>query len=204
MDQPNPVKSSLMKLTWQGIKRAKGIAQVGKAPALVGDVRRMVATLPNNLLGMRDRALLLLGFAGAFRRSELVGPNIEDVAEVEEGLQVCVRKSKTDQEGEGELKGIPYGGQLKTCPVRNYKTWLQGSGITEGAIFRPVNRHGQLLPCRLTDRSVSRVVKRTAAAAGKSEHSIMKQTGHRSVAMDRRYIREGTMFRDNAAANMGL
>jgi site-specific recombinase XerD len=227
MEQLSPVKSSLVRLTWQGIKRAKGVAPVGKTPALVSDVRRMVATLPDNVLGMRDRALLLLGFAGAFRRSELVGLNVEDVAEVEEGLQVWVRRSKTDQEGEGELKGIPYGGHLETCPVRSYRAWLQVSGITEGAIFRGVNRHGQLLPCRLTDRSVARVVKRSAeaaglnptnyaghslrsglatsaAAAGKSERSIMKQTGHRSIAMVRRYIREGTLFRDNAAANIGL
>ena len=186
----------------------------------------MVATLPDNLLGLRDRALLLIGFAGAFRRSELVSLDVEDVEECAEGLRVTLRRSKTDQEGAGEVKGIPYGRKLETCPVRALRAWLEAAGITAGPIFRSVNRHGQVQPGRLSDKAVALVVKRaaeaagfdatryaghslrtglttSAAAAGVQERDIMRQTGHRSVNMVRRYIREGELFRSNAAAQVG-
>lgn len=223
----NPARHELVRLTMQGIRRAKGTAPSQKAPAVVHDVQAMVATLPDTLLGWRDRALLLVGFAGAFRRSELVSLDVEDVEFCAEGVKITLRRSKTDQEGAGVLKGIPYGRSQETCPVRALRTWLEASGITEGPIFRSVNRHGQVQPGRLSDKAVALVVKRTAAAAGLDaakysghslraglatsaaaagvqERSIMRQTGHKSVNMVRRYIREGELFRDNAAGQVGL
>ena len=191
----------------------------------------MVAHLPEGrLLSTRDRALLLLGFAGAMRRSELVGLDVTDISENEDGLVVRIRWSKTDQEGQGEKVGIPYGSHRETCPVRSVKAWLRDSGITEGALFRAVNRHGQMQPDRLGDRTVARVVKRALVAAGKdqetvgnfsghslraglataaaiagvSERVIQGQTRHKSLLVLRRYIRDGSLFRENAAAKVGL
>lgn len=216
-----------VRATWQGIRRVKGTAPEGKAPALTADVRAMVGTLFADLLGARDRALLLVGFAGAFRRSELVGLNREDVAIGLQGVTVTLRRSKTDQEGAGRQVGIPYGSRAATCPVRALTRWLEASGITEGPLFRSVNRHGQLQAGRLSDRAVALVVKRcaasagldakryaghslraglatSAAAAGVGEKAIMDQTGHRSVQMVRRYIRRGSLFQNNAAGMVGL
>jgi site-specific recombinase XerD len=211
---------------WEGIRRTKGTAQKGKAPVLIDDIRAMVKSLPDNLLGIRDRALLLVGFAGAFRRSELVSLDVEDVEFTREGLIVHLRKSKTDQEGQGRDIGIPYGSNPATCPVRALQDWLDASGITSGPLFRAV-QHGKVQPGRLSDKAVALVVKRcakaagldaskyaghslraglatTAAMAGVSERAIMAQTGHKSVNMVRRYIRKGSLFTENAAASIGL
>jgi integrase len=181
----------------------------------------------NELLAARDRALVLIGFAGAFRRSELVALDVEDVQVTGDGLVMMLRRSKTDQQGEGRKVGIPYGSTFDTCPVRAIKSWMDGSGITSGPLFRGVNRHGGLQDRRLTDQSVALVVKRyaqaagldpanyaghslraglvtTAAIAGVSERAIMKQTGHKSTNMGRRYIRDASLFRENAAARIGL
>lgn len=220
-------KAPGVKATWRGIRRAKGVAPKGKAPLLTPDVVRMVATLPKDLGGVRDRALLLVGFAGAFRRSELVGLDREDVEFTLEGVVVTLRRSKTDQEGEGRKVGIPWGRHAETCPVQALTAWLEQAGITEGPLFRAVNRHGQVQAGRLSGSAVAEVVKRaalragldpalyaghslraglatSAAAAGASERSIMAQMGHRSVSMVRRYIRDGSLFRENAAAMVGL
>jgi integrase len=210
-----------------GIRRAKGTAARAKAPALTGDVRAMVAAAAPGLLGARDRALLLLGFAGAFRRSELTSLNHQDLAFTPDGLVVLLRRCKTDQEAQGRKIGIPYGSNPETCPVRAVQAWLAASGITSGPIFRHVDRHGKLRAGRLSGYAVALVVKRHAEAAGldaakfaghslraglatsaaiggASERAIMAQTGHRSVNMVRRYIRDGNLFRENAAARAGL
>ncbi|MFN3649728.1 MAG: site-specific integrase [Armatimonadota bacterium] len=223
----SPTKSSPVRLVWQGIRRAKGVAQQGKAPAVTADIRSMVAALPAGALGVRDRAILLVGFAGAFRRSELVGLDRGDVELTRPGVTVTLRRSKTDQEGQGRKLGIPYGSRPDTCPVRALLEWLEVSAIVEGPLFRPLNRHGGILEGRLSDKAIARVVKRaaeaagldptrysghslraglatSAATAGVSERAIMQQTGHRSVGMVRRYIREGCLFRENAAASVGL
>lgn len=212
---------------WMGIKREKGTAQQGKAPVVTEELRAMVTTLPDSLLGIRDRALLLLGFAGAFRRSELVSLDVSDIHMTRDGVIVTLRRSKTDQEGQGQKIGIPYGSNPATCPVRALQAWLEASGITEGPLFRAIDRHGNLQPGRLSDKAVALVVKRraeavgldpakysghslraglatAAAAAGVSERVIMNQTRHRSVMMVRRYIRDGSLFRENAAAMVGL
>jgi integrase len=224
----NPVKTQIVRDTLRSIRRELGTAPKQKTPALTDDLRRMVTNLPDNLLGVRDRALLLLGFAGAFRRSELVGLDVEDLEWRSEGLVVTLRRSKTDQEGAGQRRGIPFGRNPETCPVRALMAWLETAKVGEGPVFCGVNRHGQRLPGRLTDRQVARVVKRraaeaglpapdalaghslraglatSAAMAGVSERDIMKQTGHRNVDMARRYIREGELFRGNASASVGL
>ncbi len=223
----SPTHSAPVRALLAGVRRTKGTAAEGKAPVLTADVRMMVATLPDNLLGIRNRALLLIGFSGAFRRSELVGLDATDLAFSTEGLTVTLRRSKTDQEGQGRVVGIPYGSTPTTCPIRSVQRWLEASGITEGPVFRAINRHGQLRATRLTDQVVATVVKSTAAAAGldatqfaghslraglatqsamngASERSIMDQTGHRSTAMVRKYIRIADLFKENAASRLGL
>jgi integrase len=211
----------------EGVRRSLGTAPAQKAAATVDIVRQMVDGLGEDVQGLRDRALLLVGFAGAFRRSELVGLDVEDVAFTSNGLVILLRRSKSDQEGVGHKKGLPYGSSPATCPVRALRAWLDASGVAEGPIFRGVDRHGNIKASRLSPRTVALVVKRvaeaagldptefaghslraglatSAAAAGVSERIIMQQTGHRSVQMVRRYIREGSLFRENAAGKVGL
>jgi site-specific recombinase XerD len=240
----SPTKSALVRSVWRGIRREKGVAQVGKAPALTADIRVMIAHLPQGkLLGVRDRALLLLGFAGAMRRSELVALSVGDVLETGDGLVVTIKKSKTDPEGAGRKIGIPYGSHPQTCPVRAVRAWKEAAHIAspidkegqegqegEQPLFRAVDRHGNVAKGRLSDQTVARVVKRALVAAGKtpeqvaafaghslraglatsaamagaSERSIQDQTGHKSLLVLRRYIRDGSLFRENAAARVGL
>jgi site-specific recombinase XerC len=140
----SPNKSARVRLVWSGIRREKGTARARMKPALTKHIREMVAHLPDTLLGARDRALILLGFAGAIRRSELVGLDVADVAAADEGLVVVIRKGKTDQEGSGRKLGIPLGKNPATCPVRAVQAWLDLSGVAEGHLFRPVNRHGHV------------------------------------------------------------
>jgi|SRR5579871_1150682 len=224
---PAAMSHAIVRETWRGIRRAKGIRQAQKDPVLVADLRGMIASTPSGLLGFRDRALLLLGFAGAFRRSEIVGLNVEDLRFDAAGLTILLRRSKTDQEGEGRLVGIPAGSDPETCPLRAVRFWLLASKIQHGALFRPIGRSGRLGEARLSDRSVALIVKRYAALIGKdvnqfaghslraglvtsaviagaSERSIMNQTGHRSPMMVRRYIRNVSVFQDNAAARTGI
>lgn len=211
-----------------GIRREKGTAQTGKRPVTTEDLRAMMAMLSSKrILDVRDRALLLLGFAGAFRRSELVGLNVDDLEINREGLIVTIRRSKTDPEGQGRRVGIPYGSTPATCPVRALQAWLQILDTHGGPLFQTINRHQQIGRKRLTAQSVALVVKRAAtsagleaaqlaghslraglataaAAAGVSERAIMAQTGHRSLMTLRKYIREGSLFLENAAAKVGL
>lgn len=223
----SPTTSPVVRDTWAGIRRTFGTAQHGKAPARTQEIRAMVATLGDGPGGIRDRALLLIGFAAALRRSELVALDVDDVTEREDGLVVTLRRSKTDQEGAGAELGVPFGSDPTTCPVRALRRWYEASGIEAGPIFRPVTRHGVIGEARLTDRSVALVVKRTAeragldpvqfaghslraglitsaAEAGVQERHIMAQSRHKSVPVMRRYIRGATLFQDNAAAAVGL
>jgi integrase len=224
---PGSRSHSVVKETWKGIRRAKGVAQTAKSPLHPADLRRIARDLPSGLAGVRDRTLLLLGFAGAFRRSELVALNAEDLDFREDGLVITLRRSKTDQEAAGREIGIPYGSDPATCPVRAGRNWLKVSAIATGPLFRSVDRFGTLRETRLTDKSVALIVKRhaerigkdvarfsghslrtglvtAAALVGASEHSIMAQTGHRTTTMVRRYIRACSLFQDNAAARTGL
>src|SRR6185436_2857568 len=137
-----------------------------KSPTLTDDIRAMVDAADLGLIGARDRALILLGFAGAFRRSELVGLGSEDCAFGKDGLTVTLRRSKIDQDGVGRKIGIPYGSNPETCPVRILQTWLELTGITSGPLFRALNRHGRIQPGRLSGIAVARVVKTLADSAG--------------------------------------
>jgi integrase len=183
--------------------------------------------LGQSLRDQQRRALLLLGFARAFRRSELVALTLKDLAFVEEGLVVTLRRSKTDQEGAGLCKGIPRGEHLATCPVQALKAWLAATAIREGLVFRALDPHGRPLQRALPSYAVARLIKRlvaqvgldpkafgghslraglvtAAAQAGVGERIIMLQTGHSDLRSVRRSNRDGSLFRENAAAQVGL
>lgn len=218
----NPVLSETLK----GIRRTLGVASVKKAPAIIERLRAMLATLPNTLRGARDRALLNVGFTGTFRRSELVGIDVPDIEWPADGLLILLRKSKTDQEGEGEKVALPFGSHLSTCPVRSLRAYLELAKIDSGPVFRAVDHNDNIGTRRLCDRSVARIVQRvaraagldadfgghslragfitTAARAGKSESSIMRQSRQKSVSTMRGYVRDLGLFEDNAATGIGL
>ena len=223
----SPTKAEVVRLVRRGVRRTLGTSQRQVRAVTVPDLRRMIEGLGTDPAGCRDHALLLLGFAGAMRRSELVALDVEDVTEGPDGLTVRLRRSKTDQEGAGRTVGIPYGSNPSTCPVRAWRAWLELSGITEGPAFRSVDRHGRIGATRLTAQAVALVVKShaaragldpdevaghslraglatSAAEAGVPERVIAATTGHKGTAMLRRYIREGSLFRENAASAVGL
>jgi len=224
---PSPTSDERVRLVNAGIRRAHGVAPRQVRPVVTDDLRRMVATCGDNPAGVRDRALLLLGFAAALRRSELVALDADDVEETRDGLVVTVLRSKADQEASARKIGVPYGSNPSTCLVRAWRAWIQGAGITAGPLFRGVDRHGRIASIRLSDRSVALIVKRraeligidpatvsshslraglatAAAAAGASEGAIAATTGHKSMTVLRGYIRAGNLFNDNAAAAVGL
>ena len=151
--------------TLKGIRRSIGTAQEGKAPLLTSDIRRIVACCPETLLGLRDRALILVGFAGAFRRSELAAIDFTHLSFTEDGLVIDLYRSKTDQEAAGRKVGIPFGKEETTCPVRALSRWLAASGISSGAVFRGVNRHGKISRRGLHKDCVGWIVKRAASRA---------------------------------------
>jgi integrase len=223
----SPTAAGMVRNTLKGIRRTMGTATVQKSAALTDDIKAMLCATDAGLIGARDRALILLGFAGAFRRSEVVELDIEDCAFGKDGLTVTLRRSKTDQVGQGRKIGIPYGSNPETCPVRTISAWIEAAAFGIGPLFRSINRHGQLQARRLSPADVARIVKKlaersgmdaakyaghslraghatSAAIAGASERSIMNQTGHRSVQMVRRYIRDGSLFRENSAGKLGL
>ena len=223
----SPTRAWPMKQFLAGLRRELGIAPVRKKPVLVADLKEILGGLPDSLLGKRDRALLLAGFTGALRRSELIALDVRDLEPTREGLVLHIRRGKTDQEGEGRKVGLPRGVDPATCPVAALQQWLAAAQIDSGPVFRVMNRHGKVLLKRLSGEGVAIVVKRTieklghdprlfsghslraglatsAAAAGKGERAIMNQTGHRSVTTVRRYIRDGNLFRENAADGLGL
>ena len=229
---PKPSAAPEVTETLRGIRR--DLARQGKAaprqkaPVTRDELARMVAAVPDGALGVRDRALLLLGFVGAFRRSELVALDVADLEERPEGFVAWVRRSKTDQLGEGLAKAVPYSAAVELCPVRALRAWLKLAKVTEGPIFRPVDRAGagaRVGSSRLVGRAVARAVKRAAEAAGldavrfsghslragfctqaaidgKPEGSIMTQTGHRSTRVVRGYVRRANVFQSNAAVGL--
>ena len=211
-----------MKATLRGIRRSVGSARVRKIPALAEHVKAMVAASPDTLAGKRDRALILLGFAGAFRRSELVALDVADTEETESGLRVTIRKSKTDQEGEGATIAVARGSVA--CPANALREWLAAAGIESGPLFRPVNKSGKTNEARLTDRSVGSIVKAmvrrigfpdafsghslrsgfltSAASNGASIFKMMDVSRHKSVDTLRGYVRDADLFRDHAGAGL--
>ncbi len=222
-DVPSPTESRDVQLVWKGIRRTYGTPARGKAPVGVLDLARMVHELGDTPSSVRDRAILLLGFAGGLRRSELVAVDVEDLVQNPDGYALRIRRSKTDAEGEGHLIGIPNGRRPETCPVQAVRAWLALAGIQRGAVFRPVTRHGTIGTSRLRDRAVAEILKRAARAigldareisghslraglateavrAGVSERAIMAQTRHKSIAAFRGYVRTGSLFLENPAA----
>jgi integrase len=216
----SPVKNELVRATLRGIARVYGRKQRQMRPLLKEHLEAIVRRM-RGLKGVRDAALLLVGFMGGFRCSELVALEREDVQFEKEGMLVQLRRSKTDQEGEGRQVPIPnLRGPL--CPVRALQAWLDASGIQEGALFRPVNRHGQIGKKRLSSDAIGTIVKRyvkkirldptgysahslraglvtSAARAGAAAWQIKKQTGHRSDQVLAGYIRDSGKFEDNVA-----
>ena len=226
-DSPASCHYFVVSETLKGIRRVLGTAQVGKAPLLSDDIRKIMDKTTSDLRGLRDRALILVGFAGAFRRSELVRIQVSDLSFNKEGVVIDIRVSKTDQEGAGRKVGIPFGEFRETCPVRALKAWLAEAKISQGPIFRRISRYGFVGGHGLCADSVGKLVKQAAARAGIAsdplgahslrvgcvtqaamngvdERIIMKQTGHRDVATLRRYIRTGEIFRQNAASKLGI
>ncbi len=224
---PANMQQALVSETLKGIRRTRGTAQIGKRPLFTEQLRQMVEALPSHLQGIRDRALLLVGFAGGFRRSELAALTVDCVAAEAEGLVITLRWSKTDQEGQGRRVALPFGANAATCPVTAYRQWLEASGIRSGAVFREIDRHGRIAARPLHRDSVALIVKRAAARIGldpsqyaghslraglatqawlngAAELAIMRQTGHRSLETVRKYIRDASLFRGNPAGQLGL
>jgi site-specific recombinase XerD len=219
----SPTDADQVKAVVRGIRRTVGTAQSKKAPATAERVIAMVQVAPTSLGGLRDRALLLLGFAGAFRRSELAGLTVSDLEEVGEGLRVTLRRSKTDQEGAGRVVPIPRG--AVACPVAATRAWLDAAEITEGPVFRSLGKGSRVVPSALSTRSIGQIVQRhaervglnpkefgghslragfltSAAARGANLFRLMDQSGHRSVESVRGYVRRAEEFKDHAG--MGL
>ncbi len=218
---PNPCKSILVRSTMNGIKRLRGVAQKQAKALCKGDLIAVLDTVGDTIKDARDRALLLIGFAGAFRRSELVGLDHGDVERVRQGIILHLRKSKTDQLGHGRKIGIPFA-RGRHCPVAAIDAWLERSGIAGGAVFRNVNRHGQIATTRLSGEGVALVLRErlkaggidatgfsghslragfatSASQAGVPSQKIRQQTGHSSDSMLQRYVRDGEIFVGNAA-----
>jgi site-specific recombinase XerD len=169
-----PTEHDAIKATLRGIRRTLGTRRTKKAPATLKPLLAMLRRIPNKgLAALRDRALLLTGFGAGLRRSELVDLNVNDLELQRDGVLVQVKRSKTDQESRGATIPVPEGKKLK--PVKALRAWLKAAGITRGPLFRPVDRHGRVGPGRLTDRSVARIVKRAAKAAGLDERGF---SGH--------------------------
>lgn len=223
---PSPTQSFTVRAVMAGIRRSQGTAQQGKKAMLTDELRALISHTGDDTIGRRDRALLLTGFAGAFRRSELVAFNAEDVEFTADGAILHQRRSKTDPEGAGRKVGIPFGSTPITCPVRALQSWIDAAG-GQGPLFRRVSKAGRVLPGRLSDKAVARIIKQraaragldpaqfsghslraglatAAARAGVSERAIMRHTGHKSLATLRTYIREGSLFLENPAAKVGL
>ena len=208
-----------------GIKRKKGSIQIGKKPILINHLKQIMNVIDEQKIEkikkLRNRTLILIGFGGGFRRTELISIDHEDIDLVEEGVKITLRRSKTDQFGEGLVKGLPYFTNEKYCPVTSLKNWLNLSKIKTGPIFRRFAKGSILTSDRLTDQSVALIIKdclklagienqnfsghslrsgfaTVAADSGADERSIMAMTGHKTTQMVRRYIRDANIFKNNA------
>jgi integrase len=224
-NHPAPATSAdlIVSETLKGIRRTKGTAPEQKKPLLTADISRL--SFPDTLAGIRDRSIILLGFAGGLRRSELTSLDMSDLAAHEQGVVLTLRRSKTDQEGAGRQVAIPAGSE-PTCPVAALVKWIERSEINIGFLFRSIDRHGNL-GSSLSSAAVSEIVKCAASQLGLDpdefgghslraglctqayingarELDIMRQTGHRSVDTLRRYVRDGVLFRNNVAGVVGL
>jgi len=208
-----------------GIKRRKGSIQKAKKPILINSLKIIIDAIDQQnkqeIKKFRDRSIILIGFSGGFRRNEIVSLDHDDLDFVPEGLKIIIRRSKTDQFGEGLTKALPYFDNTKYCPVVSLKRWIEISKITSGALFRRFSKGSKLSENRLTDQTVALLIKKylnlagidsknfsghslrsgfatSAAESGAEERSIMAMTGHKSTEMVRRYIKEANLFKNNA------
>ncbi len=214
-----------------GIKRKIGSIQKGKKPILINHLKEIINVINkqkiNEIKKARDKSIILIGFSGGFRRTELISIDHEDLEFVPEGLKIIIKRSKTDQFGEGMVKGLPYFSNSEYCPVSNLKKWLELSKINSGPIFRRFAKGASITNNRLTDQTVVLLIKNylnlagidnsnfsghslrsgfatSAAESGADERSIMAMTGHKTTQMVRRYIKEANIFKNNALNKIKL
>jgi len=214
-----------------GIKRVKGSIQKGKKPILINHLKSIINVIDQQKIDeikkSRNKTIVLVGFGGGFRRTELISIDYEDLEFVPEGVKITIKRSKTDQFGEGMVKGLPYFSNELYCPVINLKKWLELSNIKSGPIFRRFAKGSVLTNNRLTDQSVVLIIKdclnlagienknysghslrsgfaTVAAESGADERSIMAMTGHKTTQMVRRYIREANIFKNNALSKIKI
>ena len=214
-----------------GIKRRKGSIQKSKKPLLINHLKQLINVIDEqkneDIKKLRDRSIILVGFTGGFRRNEIVSLDYEDLDFVQEGLKIQIRRSKTDQFGEGSVKALPYFDSSKYCPVISLKNWIEISKIESGPLFRRFVKGSKLSKNRLTDQTVALLIKEylilagidsknysghslrsgfatSAAESGAEERNIMAMTGHKSTEMVRRYIKEANLFKNNALNNIKI
>jgi len=221
LDTKHPsIKENIM-----GIKRRKGSIQKGKKPILINNLKLIIDVIDQekneDIKKLRDRSIILIGFSGGFRRNEIVALDYEDLDFVSEGLKIDIKRSKTDQFGEGSKKALPYFDNSQYCPVVSLQKWIKISKINSGSLFRRFSKGSKLSENRLTDQTVALLIKTylqlagidskkysghslrsgfatSAAESGAEERSIMTMTGHKSTEMVRRYIKEANLFKNNA------
>ena len=225
------IKHPLIIENLMGIKRRKGTVQKGKKPLLIRDLKAIIDVINQqkieDIKKLRDKTIILIGFSGGFRRNEIVSLDVDDLEFVYEGVKITVKKSKTDQFGEGFIKALPYFENELYCPVISLKRWLNISKITKGSIFRRFTKGSNLSNNRLTDQTVALLIKEylklagidssnysghslrsgfatSAAESGVEERSIMAMTGHKSTEMVRRYIKETNLFKNNPLSKMKI
>lgn len=226
-DLTSPTSDPRVKSVLRGIVVSNGEQQNHASPTLLNHIKLMLKALPDTSRGVRDRCLLLLGFAGGLRRSEIVNLNFEDLTLSKDGLVLNIRRSKTDQTSRGRKIAIKFGQDRSTCPITALESWIERLGKAKGHVFCAIDRWGYLSPNRLTDQSVRLIVKESlkrakiseknfsghslragfatvAAINGASERDIQRTTGHVSLEVLRRYIRDGEIFRNNASDKLGL
>ena len=214
-----------------GIKRRKGSIQKGKKPILINNLKEIINVIDQEnkeeIKKLRDRSIILIGFSGGFRRNEIVSLDYDDLDFVSEGLKINIRRSKTDQFGEGLVKALPYFDSSQYCPVVSLQKWIKISKISSGPLFRRFRKGSKLSEKRLTDQTVALLIKKylqlagidsknysghslrsgfatSAAESGAEERSIMAMTGHKSTEMVRRYIKEANLFKNNALKNIKI
>ena len=214
-----------------GIKRRKGSNQLSKKPILINSLKNIINAIDEQnkekIKIFRDRSIILIGFSGGFRRNEIVSLDYDDLDFVPEGLKINLRRSKTDQFGEGFTKALPYFDNSQYCPVVSLKKWIEISKIKSGAVFRRFSKGSKLSENRLSDQTVALLIKEylkltgidsknysghslrsgfatSAAESGAEERSIMAMTGHKSTEMVRRYIKEANLFKNNALSKIKI
>jgi len=212
-----------------GIKRRKGSFQKSKKPILINSLKKIIDAIDQEdkeeIKKLRDRSIILIGFSGGFRRNEIVSLDYDDLDFVPEGLKINIKRSKTDQFGEGFTKALPYFDGSKYCPVASLKNWIEISNVTSGPVFRRFVKGSKLSEKRLTDQTVALLIKEylnlagidsknysghslrsgfatSAAESGAEERNIMAMTGHKSTEMVRRYIKEANLFKNNALSKI--